>query len=553
MPALRPSLIAAALMAGGSLAHAQTANVMACNVTSPKTAIQASDASAPAGDIVVVCTGGYPNTTTSQPAPTINWTVTMPAPLTSPIVSTSGGNVSDILLFIDDQGSVPPGVSSPPGFGANAPPAVCPYSAASTTGCPAYPNLLDGIPVMTSAPNPLGSPVAAPPAANIYQGVVNGNSVRFFGVPVLPPGSNGARTYRITNLRVNAASAPAGSVTSSVTVRGAGAALLSLNANTPVVAASQSGNSVSGAGYQFPAPVKVAPGEIINFFVQGVGGTLTGPVTASGFPLPTTLAGISASVTPAGTNGTSPSYAVPLLAVRPMRTCLSPSASPCGAYVALTAQIPFEIPTVPPGFVAAPLSLVVAENGVPGSVFELNPVPDQIHGANACDVEAGGGPCDPKGAIVTHANGAPVSETTPAKPGEELVMYAFGLGATTPPVPTGQQPTVPAPVTQPVQLNFDYRPNAAPSRSLSLPPVCSTAPACPSTQPLFAGLTPGFAGLYQINFVVPAPPPGTPACDATYPPDVSRPPLGIASNLTVSVIGANSFDGANLCVDTGGK
>jgi hypothetical protein len=47
------------------------------------------------------------------------------------------------------------------------------------------------------------APVAV--GANVYQGVVQGNSVTFFGVPVLPPASAGnQRVFRITNVRGNA-------------------------------------------------------------------------------------------------------------------------------------------------------------------------------------------------------------------------------------------------------------------------------------------------------------------------------------------------------------
>jgi hypothetical protein len=43
------------------------------------------------------------------------------------------------------------------------------------------------------------------PAYNVYQGIVAGNSVTFFGVPVLPPGTVGtSRVLRITNVRANA-------------------------------------------------------------------------------------------------------------------------------------------------------------------------------------------------------------------------------------------------------------------------------------------------------------------------------------------------------------
>jgi uncharacterized protein (TIGR03437 family) len=55
--------------------------------------------------------------------------------------------------------------------------------------------------------------------------------------------------------------------------------------------------------------------------------------------------------------------------------------------------------------------------------------------------------------------------------------------------------------------------------------------------PIYAGLAPGYVGLYQINFTVPPPPVGTPPCSGA-----------VQSNLTVSVGGLASFDGAGICV-----
>jgi len=85
--------------------------------------------------------------------------------------------------------------------------------------------------------------------------------------------------------------------------------------------------------------------------------------------------------------------------------------------------------------------------------------------------------------IAQHANFSLVSSSSPANPGEYLVMYLVGLGATVPSVASG----VPAPsltlakVTNPVTVTVDSLPSTV----------------------LFAGLTPGFVGLYQVNFQVP--------------------------------------------------
>jgi hypothetical protein len=67
---------------------------------------------------------------------------------------------------------------------------------------------------------------------------------------------------------------------------------------------------------------------------------------------------------------------------------------------------------------------------------------------------------------------------------------------------------------------------------------------CPNT-PVFAGLTPGYVGLYQVNFVIPGPPPGT----ACAPPIANNPT--IVSNLGLTLVGSTSFDGAGICVEVG--
>ncbi len=86
--------------------------------------------------------------------------------------------------------------------------------------------------------------------------------------------------------------------------------------------------------------------------------------------------------------------------------------------------------------------------------------------------------------IAQHADFSLVTEDAPAKPGEYLVAYLAGMGLTDTPVGTGAQ----APSS----------PLAAVNASASVAIDGEAAPV------LFAGLTPGFIGLYQINFQVPA-------------------------------------------------
>lgn len=303
----------------------------------------------------------------------------------------------------------------------------------------------------------------------------------------------------------------------------------------------QTGNTVLGAAYSFPAPINAAPGQILNLLVQGVGATLTQPVAATNLPLPAVLAGISVQVKQAFT---PQSITVPLIAVRPVSTCLNGTPA-CGHYVVLTVEMPFElVPNLPCGPCDPPpvpnAQLVVSENGLAGGAIDVSPVADQVHVADLCDIDTGAPPACGSTPLITHADGSLISVSSPARPGEEVVIYALGLGATKPTVPTGQATPSPAPVAQTVgEVWVDFQANAGPSKGVPLMfTVCYTSIICPFT-PVFAGLTPGSVGLYQVNFIIPSAPLPTFACGN-----------GINSNLTLTIVGTTSFDGAGICVAT---
>jgi uncharacterized protein (TIGR03437 family) len=190
----------------------------------------------------------------------------------------------------------------------------------------------------------------------------------------------------------------------------------------------------------------------------------------------------------------------------------------------------------------APTILWISEKGTNSAVIQLLALSDQIHVLTGCDlfltmatppVSYTNLPCSP---MVTHLDGSVVSFSNPAKPVEVLVAYAVGLGETIPPAVADEAPSWAAPTSTVFSLQFNYVPNALPARPTG------------TQHPLFAGSTTGYAGLYQVNFVVPSPPVGTPACAAA---DVSEFQPGsniVQSNLTVSIGGTFSFDGAGICV-----
>ena len=121
-------------------------------------------------------------------------------------------------------------------------------------------------------------------------------------------------------------------------------------------------------------------------------------------------------------------------------------------------------------------------------------------------------------------------------------MYAFGLGTTTPPVPTGSIAPTGSPTNGGFRLNFDFRANVPASEPPLFSFICEAIKVCPF-DPLFTGLTAGYVGLYQVNFVVP-PVPDTMfvSCGG-----------GVVSNFTVSLYSLDrvSFDGVGICVDLG--
>lgn len=206
----------------------------------------------------------------------------------------------------------------------------------------------------------------------------------------------------------------------------------------------------------------------------------------------------------------------------------------CSAYTAVTVQIPSQIDaynlTEMRGVPVSATWVRFSENGKVVATVDVEPYTDQIHVLTSCDALFGAGdvsPCIGRPKIV-HASSGPV------KPGEEIAIYAVGLGTG---AVAADGDTVPLPV--PVRIlgiSFDARPNALPSR-----PSATTV----LSQPAFAGLIPGYVGLYQINVIVPDPGPGIQPCN----PDV-RGPTRIDTNLTINIIGTNSFDGAAICVET---
>jgi hypothetical protein len=210
------------------------------------------------GDIVITCVSGAPLAPGTN-IPLVNITVFYNTTVTSRLLSdalASGQVPSDALLLIDEPnthiGSTP-NITTPISFGSTLPliPCLTPATGCAqvvgATGVAGYATA-----VLPGADTACTGAVSASCAPNVYQGVTSGNSVTFYGVPVLPPSTVGSRIYRITNVRVNATT---GGVTQGQTpvqafITVSGAASLPISNSQPIVGYIQTSLTakVSGAG-----------------------------------------------------------------------------------------------------------------------------------------------------------------------------------------------------------------------------------------------------------------------------------------------------------------
>jgi uncharacterized protein (TIGR03437 family) len=134
----------------------------------------------------------------------------------------------------------------------------------------------------------------------------------------------------------------------------------------------------------------------------------------------------------------------------------------------INAQIPFELQT------SIQYQVIVSANGA-----LTTPQPIQLASATP-----GLAALSDSTLIAQHGDGSLVSQTAPAMGAEYLVAYLAGLGDTTVPVASGA---------------------ASPSSPLAEPAATPVLTINGTQYPiLFAGLTPGLVGLYQMNFQVPA-------------------------------------------------
>jgi len=188
-----------------------------------------------------------------------------------------------------------------------------------------------------------------------------------------------------------------------------------------------------------PAGNPVAPGEFIALF--GTGMAASTKVTAPPYPL--TLNGVTVLI-----NG----KAAPLYYV---------------SAIQIDAIVPYST--------QGPTATVVVQNGSASSNTVTVPVAITAPGIFSLDQSGTG-----EGSVL-HANYSIVNAANPAVLGETLLVYLTGMGAITPAVADGAIPGA---------SNINAAPLSVLGGDIAVTPI-------------YAGMAPGFPGLYQINFTVP--------------------------------------------------
>jgi uncharacterized protein (TIGR03437 family) len=136
------------------------------------------------------------------------------------------------------------------------------------------------------------------------------------------------------------------------------------------------------------------------------------------------------------------------------------------------------------------INFLIPPNLLPGS-FNLLIVTDSLQGPIIPIQLAPTAPAlfqlDQRNIIATSAAGSLITPAASAQPGDVVVLYATGLGQTVPPVGYGETPSSPALLA--MLADFQV--------------LLDGYPIDPSGI-AYAGIAPGFSGLYQINVALPA-------------------------------------------------
>lgn len=300
---------------------------------------------------------------------------------------------------------------------------------------------------------------------------------------------------------------------------------------------------ISSAGYSAPAPVPVAPGQVVNLYVRGIGLQPNGaprfaPLTD---PPAVVLAGISVQVIQQ-----QMLFQAPILAVQQQNDCAQNASTDISCLLTtVRIQVPFEIQAdVKPEaslsqFTLSPTArIILSAEERPSASLTVQPYPDRAHVLTTCDQTwpaSEPGDCQP---LLVHQSNTPVTASAPANRGEVIRVFLYGLGQTSPPSATG-------PTGEPGRFITDVlgQPRArvtltqlANALSSDLHPSVSSGHEIPAvvTEGVLAV---GQTGVYALSFRVP---------------DSIQPPVAcggeIRSNYLLTVTTSQGASGIPVCI-----
>jgi len=153
---------------------------------------------------------------------------------------------------------------------------------------------------------------------------------------------------------------------------------------------------------------------------------------------------------------------------------------PANLYYVSPTQINF---LVPPNLSPGPATVAVFVDGLYGPLISLT----------LTAAAPGLFQLDATHAVATFPDGSVLTSASPAAPGNIVILWATGLGPVTPAADYSEIPTAAAPLVAGANLSILLNGSPVPAGAI-----------------LYAGVAPGFAGLYQINLMLPASTPANP-------------------------------------------
>ncbi len=284
------------------------------------------------------------------------------------------------------------------------------------------------------------------------------------------------------------------------------------------VGSAQKPISFSSAGPDWANPPLLSAGQFVTLAFWGISDEVPDRARAGVVPLPTALGGVSIRFR-GETLKEHPAAILEVAKTYPCPKSFWPeiSGDACAPGVLVTLQVPDEISTsfnLPfPQYDFGTIKLAI--NGVERAQFWYRTAVAAHRFLLTSDPgsDSWGGP------VITHRNGEQVTMLNPALPGEDLIVYAVGLGRTAPPVATGEPSPSGASVGMRYSLSLDYAFNGGEN------------PLTEKFSPVEFMLTPGAVGLYEATVTVPSPPAAAEPCRFFGPASAG---VGVRSNLTVT-------------------